>query len=115
MMPRQQEIELRRERVFVGILIETREERIIVRILEHQPRLQFATEREREAGLADSDWPFDCDIAARAHRRPSVVPCLSYRSRWGRSRLATASIISCDASSPGREACALRRQARSRV
>ena len=68
MVASEQEIKLRGKRVLVGILVEAWQERIVVGVLEHQARAQFARERLRQARFANSDGPFDRDIAAPAHR-----------------------------------------------
>ncbi len=70
MVASEQKIKLRRERVLVGILVEARQEWVVVGVLEHQARAQLARERLCEARFANPDGPFDRDIAAPAHRGP---------------------------------------------
>src|SRR5437773_1963108 len=80
--PLEKEEQLRRQREAGHILVEARQERILLRAFQDQGRVQPAGQALGEARLADADRPFDYDIVifrerheARARRkgRPSYT------------------------------------------
>ena len=64
-MPRalEQEEELRRQRVARHVVVEAREERVLVGLLEHQVGAEARGQAAREAGLAGADRPLDHEVA----------------------------------------------------
>ena len=68
----EQEEQLRLQRRRARVAIEALEERILVRLLQHQLAAEAAREPAREAGLADADRPFDDDETMRGQWRLSV-------------------------------------------
>src|SRR5438552_1791922 len=92
--PLEKEEQLRRQREAGHVLVEARQERILLRTLQDQGRVQPAGQTLGEARLADADRPFDYDVVvfrerheARASRngRPSYT-----RRNSGLARGATA-------------------------
>src|SRR5437879_2262602 len=92
--PLEKEEQLRRQREAGHVLVEARQERILLRVLQDQGRVQPAGQAPGEARLADSDRPFDYDVVvfrerhgagARGNGRPSYT-----RRRRGLARVATA-------------------------
>jgi Na+(H+)/acetate symporter ActP len=71
----EQEKELHRQRIARHVVVEAREERILVRLLEHQVRAQARGEAAREAGLARADRSLHHQVpefihGTRSTRRP---------------------------------------------
>src|SRR6267378_7627305 len=92
--PLEKEEQLRRQREAGHVLVEARQERILLRTLQHQGRVQPAGQAPGEARLADADRSFDDDVVvlrerqeagARGNGRPSYT-----RRKRGRARSATA-------------------------
>src|SRR6266850_3024592 len=80
--PLEKEEQLRRQREAGHVLVEARQERILLRTLQHQGRVQPVRQTLREARLADADRPFDYDVVifrerhearARGKGRPSYT------------------------------------------
>ena len=63
----QQEIELGLQRVGAGVLVEAREERVVLGLLQQQLGREAVGEPARKRGLADADGAFDDDVAERIH------------------------------------------------
>ena len=60
----EQERELRRQREARHVVVEARQERIVLGLLEQHFRVEVLGELAREAGLAGADRPLDDDVAA---------------------------------------------------
>src|SRR5712691_215461 len=80
--PLEKEEKLRRKREAGPVLVEAREERVLLRALQDQGRVQAAGQTLGEARLADADRPFDYDVVifrerhearARGKGRPSYT------------------------------------------
>src|SRR5713101_76705 len=80
--PLEKEEQLRRQREAGHVLVEARQERILLRTLQDQGRVQPAGQTLGEARLADADRPFDYDVVvfrerheagARRNGRPSYT------------------------------------------
>src|SRR5580765_1356801 len=80
--PLEEEEQLCRQREPGHVLVEARQERVLLGVLQHQVRLQPGGEASCEAGLADAYRPFDDDVVvsgkrhgsgARDKRRPSYT------------------------------------------
>src|SRR4029077_13627028 len=83
----QQEVELDREGVLFGVLVEARDEWIAVGILEHDACADSQPQRLRETGLADADRPFNRYIAAEPpHRAAALANASSSHGRDGAAR-----------------------------
>src|SRR5207302_9921342 len=96
--PLEKEEQLRRQREAGHVLVEARQERILLRTLQDQGRVQPAGQTLGEARLADADRPFDYDVVvfrerhearARGKGRPS------YTRRKSGSRAALPPQIDC--------------------
>src|SRR5256885_16764103 len=60
--PLEEEEQLRRQREAGHVLVEARQERILLRTLQHQGRVQPAGQAPGEARLADAHRSFDYDV-----------------------------------------------------
>src|SRR5436189_3307868 len=71
--PLEKEEQLRRQREAGHVLVEARQERILLRTLQDQGRVQPAGQTLGEARLADADRPFDDDVVIFGKRHGGLV------------------------------------------
>src|SRR5437773_7795615 len=71
--PMEKEEQLRRQREAGHVLVEARQERILLRPLQDQGRVQPAGQSPGEARLADADRPFDDDVVIFGKRHGGLV------------------------------------------
>src|SRR5437588_7032671 len=71
--PLEKEEQLRRQREAGHVLVEARQERILLRTLQDQGRVQRAGQTLGEGRLADADRPFDDDVVIFGKRHGGLV------------------------------------------